>query len=257
MVRGVRALADDRLRVGYLVDILTRAPALELAAALDAWCVKAEQLEAGPREALIALVDALATEAVQPALGQLRNVAASEGLLALERLVRRPTSVRSEFGPRDPNEARVPDYGRGRPLTLGERKALARRPDRASMDRLLADPHPDVIRGLLANPRLTEDDVLRLATKRPCRADVLTQIARSPRWMHCTRIRRAVVLNPDTPSEITTSLVSLLLRQELKLVVEATHVSPAIRALCCEHLERRPPVDQGHQTQERGDEPLQ
>lgn len=32
------------------------------------------------------------------------------------------------------------------------------------------------------------------------------------------------------------------MRQELKLVAEATAVAPLIRALCIEHLERRPPV---------------
>jgi hypothetical protein len=30
-------------------------------------------------------------------------------------------------------------------------------------------------------------------------------------------------------------------RQELKLVAEATHVADGVRALCLEHLERRPP----------------
>ncbi len=244
MVRGVRALADERLRIAYLVDILTRLPTSDVAPALDVWCARAEQSEEAAREALVALVDALATEAAQPALQRLREEAVGEALLALDRLVRNAGAPRRNMLPDDPNEARIPDYGRGRQLTLGERKSLARRPDRASMDRLLADPHPDVIRGLLANPMLTEDDVLRLATKRPARPDTLLQIARSPRWMHRARIRRAIVLNPDTPPEIGATFVGLLLRQELKLVAEASNVTPAIRALCREHLERRPPVDQ-------------
>jgi hypothetical protein len=140
-----------------------------------------------------------------------------------------------------PEEDRVPDYGLGRPLTLGERKSLARKPSRESTERLLRDPHPDVIRMLLVNPKVTEDDVLVLAARRPCRPDVLTQIARSPRWAHRPRIRIALVLNPDTPLDVTAPLVALLVRQELRLVATSTTVAPAVRALCLEHLERRPP----------------
>ena len=59
----------------------------------------------------------------------------------------------------------------GRPLTLGERKSLAKKPDRDLLERLLADPHPDFIRGVLRNPRLTEDDVVRFVARVPSRAD--------------------------------------------------------------------------------------
>ena len=117
-------------------------------------------------------------------------------LLALERLVRQPVVTRSVLatdpdgaaaassrgleergscGVSAPATSGIPDYGRGRPLTLGERKSLARRPDRAMLDRLLHDPHPDVIRRLLRNPRLTEDDVVRLAARRPGRPEVLVE----------------------------------------------------------------------------------
>jgi hypothetical protein len=142
-----------------------------------------------------------------------------------------------------PEEDRVPDYGRGRPLSLGERKALARRTDRDTLARLLCDPHPDVIRRTLGNPKLTEDDVLRLAARRPCRPDVLLEITRATRWVHRARIRMALVLNPDTPLETTAPLVGLLMRHELRLVATSPAVAPAVRALCLEHLERRPPGD--------------
>jgi hypothetical protein len=110
------------------------------------------------------------------------------------------------------------------------------------LERLLHDPHPDVIKQLLGNPKLTEDDVLPLAARRPCRPDVLTEIARSTRWSHRPRVRIALVLNPDTPLEIAAPLVGLLMRHELSLVATSTTVAPAVRALCLEHLERRPPA---------------
>ena len=54
----------------------------------------------------------------------------------------------------------------------------------------------------------TEDDVIRLAAKRPNRPDVLVQIARSDKWMHRARVRLTLVLNPQTPPEVASPRAS-------------------------------------------------
>jgi hypothetical protein len=236
-------MCDAPLRVAYWRSQLADVPLPELARALDHVCHAAEQAEEPAREVLVSLVDALNAPSSAEIVQRLREEAAGESLLALERLVRHPqvASPRAAILPANPNDDRIPDYGRGRTLTLGERKSLARRQDRDFLARLLLDPHPDVIRQLLRNPLMTEDDVIRLASKRPCRPDVLAEIARSVRWIHRARIRLSIILNPDTPVEIAGPIAGLLMRQELRLVAQATHVSPAVRALCLEHLERRPP----------------
>lgn len=247
IVRATRSIPEAELRVSYLRSVLSSADVVPLAQTLDVVCARAEQAEPAAREALVALVDALQDPALAVLVQRLREEAAGVPHLALERLVRHPVvpaAARRGAGGREvpePDEDRVPDYGRGRPLTLGERKSLARRPDRAMTERLLRDPHPDVIRQLLANPKVTEDDVLSLASRRPCRPDVLAQIARTPRWTHRPRIRIALILNPDTPLDVSAPLVGLLVRQELRLVATSTTVTPVLRALCLEHLERRPP----------------
>jgi hypothetical protein len=62
------------------------------------------------------------------------------------------------------------------------------------------------------------------------------------------------MLNPDTPPEVASPISGLLVRQELRLVAEATHVAPQVRALCLEHLKRRPP---GEEDEESEREPVQ
>ena len=243
LVRATRSICDAPLRVAYWRSQIEQISIPELARALDHVCQAAEQAEEHAREVLVSLVDALNAPSVRAIVQRLREEAAGESLLSLERMVRHPllASPHAAVLPADPNDDRVPDYGRGRTLTLGERKSLARRQNRDFLAKLLMDPHPEVIRQLLRNPRVTEDDVVRLASKRPCRSDVLAEIVRSVRWIHRTRVRLSVVLNPDTPVEIAAPIVGLLMKQELKLVAQSTHVSPAVRALCLEHLERRPP----------------
>ena len=258
LVRGTLSLREAALRASYIATVARAWPPAVLARALDALCERAEQAEAQAREALVAVVDALNGEAMADLVHQLRAQAAAESLLALERLVRpasRSTHASSPPGGESGGAGAAAGQGssahrdgadalraQGRALTLGERKWLARRPNREMLQRLLADPHPDVVGRCLANPKVTEDDVLRLAAKRPGRGEVLAEIARSP-WFRRPRVRLALVLNPATPLEIAIRASGLLLRTELALVARSPGVSAAVRALALEHLERRPPVD--------------
>jgi hypothetical protein len=243
-VAATLALADAALRAAYVASVVRGWEVSELADTLDEVCERAEQAEVAPREALLSIVDALNSEGMDDVVQRLREEAAGRSLLALERLVRHPSRMGRGMvaGSEKSGRDKIPFDGRGRPLTLGERKSLARRPDRETMQRLLADPHPDVIHRLLRNPRVLEDDVVRMAARRPGRSDVLAEIARSTHWVHRPRVRMALVLNPATPPEMAARIAGLLLRPELELVAHAPHVPPAVRALCMEHLERRPPV---------------
>lgn len=238
LIQKTRGLLEPELRASFVFALVRDAPAEELAPVLEDLCARAEQAELPAREVLVALVDALGRPDLVDATQRLREEAAGRAFLALERLLRQPVIT---LGERTARKEHIPDYGRGRTLTLGERKSLARKPDRNTLERLLADPHPAVIERLLANPRLVEEDVLRIAARRPGHAAVLVAIARSPRWIHRPRIRLALVLNPDSPPETSALVCGLLMRQELRLVIEYTHVEPSIRALCMEYLERRPP----------------
>jgi hypothetical protein len=264
LVRGTLSLGDASLRAAFVTSVARAWDIASLARALEALCERAEQAEAPARETLIAVVDALNAPSMENVVQRLREEAARASLWALERLVRQPrrsvaplSGEHADAGPAAANTSaaaaepgkstRVPADGRGRPLTLGERKALARRPDRDTMQRLLADPHPDVIRRLLGNPRVLEDDVVRLTARRPGRSDILTEIARSTTWVHRPRVRMALVMNPATPLDISARIVGLLLRPELEQVAGSPAVAAGLRALCMEHLARRPPVARRHE----------
>jgi hypothetical protein len=244
LVRAVLSLGDGGLRAEYVASVARSWELGALAAALDEVCERAEQASPEAREALLAVVDALNAEGMDDVVQRLREEAAGESLLALDRLIRPPAKSGRPPAGTPTSRAQVPDDGKGRPLTLGERKSLARRPDRETMQRLLADPHPAVIHRLLRNPRVLEDDVVRLAAKRPGRSDVLAEIARSTRWVHRPRVRIALVMNPATPLEMAARIVGLLLRPELQLVARSPGVPAPVRAVCLEHLERRPPVEE-------------
>ncbi len=239
LARVITSLGDPVLRRELVIEKISIEDTAAIAVALDELGVAAEQGDVHAKEALIAVVDAFADLRAEAAVQRLREEAAGAGLVTLDRLLRRPVhSI-----PTGPRSQRPPDYGYGRPLTLGERKSLARRPDRNVLERLLGDPHPDVIRGVLRNARLTEDDVVRFVARVPGRPELLSEVARSPAWAHRPRVRLSLVLNPLTPTDLTMPLAGLLLRHELKLVIESTNVPAALRAASVEHLRRKYPHD--------------
>jgi len=233
---------DGGLRVGYLASEIESKPVELAAEALDELCNAAEQAEPEAREFLVTLVDLLASARGAPLATALRDEALHRSRLALSRLLRRPAAPSTASPTAQPQEARVPDYGTGRALTLGERKSLARRPTRKALEKLLVDPHPAVIRTLLQNPKVVEGDIVRLAARRPGDPAVLTEVAASPRWAHRVKVRLAIVLNPDTPAALAIPLLALLVRPELKLVAETAGLPPALRAAAHDLLQRRPPV---------------
>ncbi|MCA9593506.1 MAG: hypothetical protein KC776_09360 [Myxococcales bacterium] len=238
--RLLLALSEPALRIGWLEEQLELWSVSEAATLLHGLCEESERSDPEAREALLSVVMLLAQRGDDALVQALREEAAGRRLLSLDRLVRAgPAPVVVE---RPATELPVPDYGVGRELTLGERRSLARRPNRRAFDRLLSDPHPLVIRQLLQNPKLTEADVLRLVTRRPARLEVLREVVQYPRWLTRSRVRLSILLNPGSPPAIAIPMLSVCKRTELVEVLRGTDVSNVLRATALELLERRPPL---------------
>jgi hypothetical protein len=114
-------------------------------------------------------------------------------------------------------------------LTLGHRKWMARLSDRNALERLLANPEPEVIHNLLDNPRITEQDVVLLAARRPAFAEVQLEIFNSRRWIPRYAVKRALVLNPYTPTDISLRLVGFIKLQDLRLIGSSPSLPEALR----------------------------
>jgi hypothetical protein len=239
--RVLPRLRESAPRAAYLRSEIEGRLEVEVALALDGICGSSEQADPVAREVLASLVTLLADPALAPRFASLRRLAEQHALLPLCRLLRRPPS-RGESSEEDAPPTHVAKARDGRPLTLGERRALARRPSRAALARVLLDPHPMVVRNILGNPRLTEDDVLRLVARRPAVASAIAEVARHPSWSQRARLRMAIVQNPGTPPEISLPLVRLLVRPELLRLLHSPDVPMVVRAAAKEMLERRPPV---------------
>ena len=122
----------------------------------------------------------------------------------------------------------------GRPLTLGERKALARTNKREQILLLLRDPHPAVVAILLDNPHVTEADILKIASRRPNVPECLTRIAAHPRWSVRHAVKRALVMNPSTPLADAIRIATTLRAAELAELAEDPALPEPLRAHAAE-----------------------
>jgi hypothetical protein len=126
-----------------------------------------------------------------------------------------------------------------RPLTLGERKALARTHRRDRLALILKDPHPAVIAVLLTNPHLTEPDIVRLAATRNAVPESLALIAEHPTWSARYLVKRALALNPTTPLAAAIRIATTLPSHDLREIASLPGLAPTLRAHAQELLHRR------------------
>lgn len=214
---------DPATRIAWLGSEGLPSDPPRLAATLEAL---AEGADAGLDRYRRALHESSVALAADARLG-LRKAAASYAISAAldrarELLV--PDTSRPEM-----SDARVPDLAMARPVTLGERKSLARLRDRGRLERLMRDPHPDVASILLGNPALREIDVQRWAALRPVHEAVLRALYVHPRWFVRYGVRLALVQNPYLPSDLGCALVRTLLSQDAHAITVALELPEAVR----------------------------
>lgn len=237
------SISELELRARWLESELDGWGAMLGARLLNELAAECEAARSGAQEAMVAVALCFIRMSETSTLGRLRGEAQASRLFSLERLLRRgEPNVDEEL------QFRVPNYGAGREISLGERRSLARRPDRRNFERLLSDPHPMVAQILLRNPRLTQDDVLRIVTRRPANPSVILEVATNPRWIARGRVRQAILLNPTSPNETAMPLIGLCSRTELAELVSSGQLPLVRRATALELVERRPP----HEAPERG-----
>jgi len=235
LVELVERLADRALAVAFVRHELTRLAPDEGAALLAEIAAGAEARD--PRSTHVMLLASIALADAEAARVAIAIAAEARGELDVARRL-----VASSPTPEaDETQHPIPDFGpdisRGRPLTLGERKSLARRRDRQLLARVMRDPHPDVIRILLTNPALTEPDVVRLCARRPIVPDVLREVFRSSRWMVRDAVRLAIAKNPHAPIDLALSIVPHLKAQDARELVASPGLPEALREACARALE--------------------
>ena len=137
----------------------------------------------------------------------------------------------------------------------GEKISLAKKLMKASMKKrvkyamkgnrevrtiLVRDPNKIVAQAVVNNPRITEQEVEKIAAMRTVPGEVLRLVAINRTWARNYTITCGLAKNPRTPLANAMSILPRIMTKDLKGIVGNRNVSEAIRRQAGRLLESRP-----------------
>lgn len=166
-------------------------------------------------------VPVLTQRAGNPFMSDVYTAAREQGFDELVSLLSRPEASRTSD-----QDAHLQED-----LPAGVRVSRAKTLNRNELARMLADTDPRVIRTLLQNPTLTESDVLKLCSRRPASADVQREVFSCKKWFARYSVKKALVFNPYTPTDIGLKIIHFLMAQDVLFVAQSLDLHPALREI--------------------------
>lgn len=120
-------------------------------------------------------------------------------------------------------------WDRVRDLSRTEKLLLAPKADRSERAVLMQENDAQVLYSLLKNPRITTDEVARIARSSLLSSVTADLISKTTQWTTSADIRIALVHNPRTPTPLALRLLPTLPDSEVRQIAKATAVSQALR----------------------------
>ncbi|MGI9036562.1 MAG: hypothetical protein ACR2GD_11050 [Pyrinomonadaceae bacterium] len=114
-------------------------------------------------------------------------------------------------------------------MTMKDRVKLAQKGDREARNILIRDPNRVVAQAVIQNPRITEQEVEKIAAMRTVPEDVLRQIAIGRKWARIYPIAHNLARNPRTPMANVLSILTRLQLRDLDAIAKSRNVSEAVR----------------------------
>ena len=235
LVLLLSGVSDRKLRAVFLEGKLNGMGMEEIASILNHICQRAKFRELPYLKAYHALPELLRSpNFTREAILELRAVARQRDYVEVFRmLLELPPQKLPPLDPDGPEDPFLKD------LTLGHRKSLAKSSKMKILRRLFKDQDPAVIRSLLLNPRLTESDILKIASLKPTSPRVLEEIFRSHKWIARYRVKKALVCNPYCPPSIAVHLLKFLLISDLREIVKIEDLHLAVKEAAHQLLAER------------------
>lgn len=232
LLKTILHLGDPRQGAVFLGEWLGALPAEAVVSVLDALLERAGRRAPGAGTAVQAMLRPELRSRWRKGLSRrVQTVARLEGRYDLAVMLLDLPEADESFASPPPRELKE--------IPLGTRKSWARCGDIYLVERLLSDPDRTVIANLLANPRLTQREVVRLASRRGAAEQVLEEIALHPRWIPRYQVKVALAHNPSTSVRITLGLLRLLMTPDLEALANDSRLSRVVTERARDMLRER------------------
>jgi hypothetical protein len=135
-------------------------------------------------------------------------------------------------------EKRQNVWDRIRALSQMEKLLLAVKADRTERALLLQDNDPRVLLSLLRNPRLTVDEVARLAKSSFLTFQIADVIMKTGQWMASLDVRLGLIHNAKTPPAFSLRILPTLPESEVRSIAR-TGTNMPLKTAALRQLQRR------------------
>ena len=114
-------------------------------------------------------------------------------------------------------------------MGMKDRAKLATKGDREARNILIRDPNRVIAQAVVNNPRITEQEIEKVAAMRAVSEDILRSIANNRQWSRLYPIVHNLARNPRTPIANVLSILSRLQLKDLAALSKNRNVSDAVR----------------------------
>lgn len=114
-------------------------------------------------------------------------------------------------------------------MSMGQRIKLALCGNKAARELLVKDSNKIISLAVLKNPRITEDEVLKVTSSKGTPEDLLRQIGRNKEWIKSYSIKMGMITNPKTPLAISMKLLEGIYEKDLQKLSKSKNV-PSVLA---------------------------
>jgi hypothetical protein len=130
---------------------------------------------------------------------------------------------------RDSSAGGASAWDKIRNLSRMEKLLLAPKADRSERQVLIQDNDAQVVYSLLKNPRISTEEVVRIARSPLISSVTIELIAKTTIWASNSEIRAALVHNPRTPTPLAIKLLPTLPEPEIRQIAKSGGVSQALK----------------------------
>lgn len=124
-------------------------------------------------------------------------------------------------------------------MKMGQKLKLALTGNKSAREILVKDSNRLVSSAVLKNPRVTEDEVLKVANSKGASEDLLRNIGRNKEWLKNYNVRLGMLTNPKTPLTISMKLLDALNEKDLAKIAKSKNIASVLASTARRKVEAK------------------
>lgn len=124
-------------------------------------------------------------------------------------------------------------------MDVGEKAKLARNGDKEARSILIKEGNKLIALAVLANPKITTQEIEMVAASRNVSEEVLREIANNKDWVKSYTVKLSLANNPKTPIGLTLTFLPMLLTRDLRFLAKSKGIPEVIRVTARKFAQKR------------------